>query len=57
MNKTIYFIANWKMNGNHNSIKEIERVFNFFKKNAIYKFKKIIFCPPVNLLGSFITDS
>jgi triosephosphate isomerase len=53
MNKTIYFIANWKMNGNHNSIKEIERVFNFFKKNAIYKFKKIIFCPPVNLLGSF----
>jgi triosephosphate isomerase len=53
MNKTIYFIANWKMNGNHNSIKEIERVFNYFKKNAIYKFKKIIFCPPVNLLSSF----
>ena len=53
MNKTIYFIANWKMNGNHNSIKEIERVFIFFKKNVIYKFKKIIFCPPINLLSSF----
>ena len=53
MNKSIYFIANWKMNGNHNSIKEIERVFNFFKKNVIYKFKKIIFFPPVNLLSSF----
>ena len=53
MNKTIYFIANWKMNGNHNSINEIERVLNFFKKNTIYKFKKIIFCPPSNLLTSF----
>ena len=53
MNKTIYFIANWKMNGNHNSINEIERVSNFFRKNTIYKFKKIIFCPPSNLLSSF----
>ena len=53
MNKTIYFIANWKMNGNLNSINEIERVSNFFKKNTIYKFKKIIFCPPSNLLSSF----
>lgn len=53
MNKTIYFVANWKMNGNLNSINEIEKVFNFFKKNVIYKFKKIIFCPPVNLLSFF----
>ena len=53
MNKTIYFIANWKMNGNHNSINEIEKVLIFFKKNTIYKFKKIIFCPPSNLLTSF----
>ena len=53
MNKTIYFIANWKMNGNHNSINEIERVSNFFRKNTIYKFKKIIFCPLSNLLTSF----
>ena len=53
MNKTIYFIANWKMNGNHNSINEIERVSNFFRKNTINKFKKIIFCPPSNLLSSF----
>ena len=53
MNKTIYFIANWKMNGNHNSINEIERVLNFFKKKTINKFKKIIFCPPSNLLSSF----
>ena len=34
MNKSIYFIANWKMNGNHNSIKEIEKVFNFLKKKS-----------------------
>ena len=53
MSKTIYFIANWKMNGNHNSIKQIERVLNFLKKNTIYKFKKIIFCPPANLLNFF----
>ena len=53
MHKTIYFIANWKMNGNHNSIREIERVFNFFRKNTIHKSKKIIFCPPSNLLSSF----
>ena len=55
MNKTIYFIANWKMNGNHNSIIEIERVLNFFKKNLIYKIIKVIFFPPVTLLSSFST--
>jgi triosephosphate isomerase len=32
MNKTIYFIANWKMNGNYNSIKEIEKVAVLLKK-------------------------
>ena len=53
MNKTIYFIANWKMNGNHNSIKEIELVFRFLKKSAINKFIKIIFCPPATLINFF----
>ena len=53
MNKTIYFIANWKMNGNHNSIKEIELVFRFLKKTAINKFIKIIFCPPATLINFF----
>ena len=53
MNKTIYFIANWKMNGNHNSIKEIELVFSFLKKSAINKFIKIIFCPPATLINFF----
>ena len=53
MNKTIYFIANWKMNGNHNSIKEIELVFRFLKKSAINKFIKIIFCPPATLIKLF----
>ena len=53
MNKTIYFIANWKMNGNHNSIKEIEIVFRFLKKSAINKFIKIIFCPPATLINFF----
>ena len=53
MAKTIYFIGNWKMNGNYGSIKEIERVNNFLKKKSISKLKKIIFCPPSNLLMSF----
>ena len=53
MNKTIYFIPNWKMNGNHNSIKEIELVFRFLKKSAINKFIKIIFCPPATLINFF----
>ena len=53
MAKTIYFIGNWKMNGNYDSIKEIETVNNFLKKNSISKLKKIIFCPPSNLLMSF----
>lgn len=53
MAKTIYFIGNWKMNGNYDSIKEIERVNNFLKKKSILKLKKIIFCPPSNLLMSF----
>jgi triosephosphate isomerase len=53
MNKTIYFIANWKMNGNCNSIKEIERVISFYKKKANTNFNKIIFCPPLNLLNYF----
>ena len=53
MAKTIYFIGNWKMNGNYDSIKEIETVNNFLKKKSISKLKKIIFCPPSNLLMSF----
>jgi triosephosphate isomerase len=53
MAKTIYFIGNWKMNGNYDSIKEIERVNFFLKKKSISKLKKIIFCPPSNLLMSF----
>ena len=53
MAKTIYFIGNWKMNGNYDSIKEIEKVDNFLKKKSISKLKKIIFCPPSNLLMSF----
>lgn len=53
MAKTIYFIGNWKMNGNYDSIKEIEKVNNFLKKKSISKLKKIIFCPPSNLLMSF----
>ena len=42
MAKTIYFIGNWKMNGNYDSIKEIETVNNFLKKKSISKLKKII---------------
>ena len=53
MNKTIYFVANWKMNGNYNSIKEMEKVVSFLKKKANSSFNKIIFCPPLTLLNYF----
>lgn len=43
MAKTIYFIGNWKMNGNYDSIKEIETVNNFLKKSLFQNQKKLYF--------------
>jgi len=53
MNKTIYFIANWKMNGNTKSFKEIMYVYKFLKINFTKKLKKVIFAPPLHLLYHF----
>ena len=51
--KTIYFVANWKMNGVPSDYKEINKVSLFFSKTH-KKFKKIIvYCPPISLLTYF----
>tara|TARA_Y100000590_G_scaffold453624_1_gene599024 strand:- start:252 stop:989 length:738 start_codon:yes stop_codon:yes gene_type:complete len=49
----MYFIANWKMHGNLNSINSIDRVI---KLSRISKYKKvrIIYCPPYTILGNFV---
>ena len=51
-NKFIHFIANWKMFGDINSIKSLNKVIKF---SNIYKKKKflIIYCPPYTLLNLF----
>ena len=49
-NKLKYFIANWKMFGDLNSLNSLHKVINFlkiFKKN---KFIKIVYCPPSTLI-------
>jgi len=51
-NKFKYFIANWKMHGDVNSIKSINRVLKFVNLNKKKKFK-IIYCPPYTLLHPF----
>ena len=51
-NKYKYFIANWKMFGNLNSINSINKVI---KLSNLRKFKKakIIYCPPYTLISNF----
>ena len=50
-NKYIYFIANWKMFGNLQSLNSVSKVVSFvkkFKKNKI----KLVYCPPATLINS-----
>jgi triosephosphate isomerase len=50
-NKYIYFIANWKMFGNLQSLNSVNKVASFvkkFKKNKI----KLVYCPPATLINS-----
>ena len=50
-NKYIYFIANWKMFGNLQSLNSVSKVASFvkkFKKNKI----KLVYCPPATLINS-----
>ena len=51
-NKYIYFIANWKMFGNLQSLNSVSKVASFvkkFKKNKI----KLVYCLPATLIDSF----
>tara|TARA_B100000795_G_scaffold267501_1_gene252458 strand:- start:1545 stop:2285 length:741 start_codon:yes stop_codon:yes gene_type:complete len=51
-NKYIYFIANWKMYGDLNSLNSLNKVISFSHKNKISKFK-LIYCPPATLIYPF----
>ena len=51
-NKFRYFIANWKMFGDLNSLKSINKVIKFVKSNKKKRFK-LIYCPPYTLLSAF----
>ena len=53
-NKLIYFVANWKMFGHLNTLKSLNKVINFQKKNRKAHKLKIIYCPPFTLLHAFI---
>tara|TARA_B100000029_G_C17455259_1_gene916473 strand:- start:380 stop:1129 length:750 start_codon:yes stop_codon:yes gene_type:complete len=53
MTNNIYFIANWKMYGNIESIKTIKNVISLSKKRSLKKVK-IIYCPPYTLLSEFV---
>tara|TARA_Y100001970_G_scaffold55320_1_gene70073 strand:+ start:315 stop:1037 length:723 start_codon:yes stop_codon:yes gene_type:complete len=46
----MYFIANWKMFGNLNTLNSLHKVNKFFKSFKKNKFVKIIYCPPSTLI-------
>ena len=49
-NKYMYFIANWKMFGNLNTLNSLHKVNKFLKSFKKNKFVKIIYCPPSTLI-------
>ena len=51
-NKIMYFIANWKMYGNTNSLNTLDKVIKFSKSREIKK-GRLIYCPPYTLISSF----
>ena len=48
----MYFVANWKMFGNKNSLNTLDKVIKFSKSKEIKK-GRLIYCPPFTLLSSF----
>ena len=46
----MYFIANWKMFGDLNSINSLNRVIKFLKSFKKKKNVKVIYCPPSTLI-------
>ena len=53
-NKFRYFIANWKMYGDLNSLKSINKVIKFAKLYNKKRFR-LVYCPPYTLLHAFST--
>ena len=53
-NKYMYFVANWKMFGNSNSLNTLDKVIKFSKSREI-KTGRLIYCPPYTLISSFFT--
>ena len=49
-NKYMYFIANWKMFGDLNSLKSINKVSIFLKSFKFKNFLQVIYCPPNTLI-------
>tara|TARA_Y100000816_G_C25908689_1_gene473949 strand:- start:62 stop:802 length:741 start_codon:yes stop_codon:yes gene_type:complete len=52
-NKYMYFVANWKMYGNLNSLNTLDKVIKFSKSKEIKK-GRLIYCPPFTLINSFL---
>ena len=50
-NKYMYFVANWKMYGNLNSLNTLNKVIKFSKSKEIKK-GRLIYCPPYTLITS-----
>ena len=48
----MYFIANWKMFGDLNSLKSIDKIISFFRGFKKKKYLKIVYCPPNTLISS-----
>ena len=49
----MYFVANWKMYGNLNSLNTLDKVIKFSKSKEIKK-GRLIYCPPFTLINSFL---
>ena len=52
-NNNMYFIANWKMYGNLQSLNTLDKVIKFSKSKEIKK-GRLIYCPPYTLISSFL---
>ena len=53
-NKLKYFVGNWKMFGNQDSISILQRINKFIlKKRKIKKESRIVFCVPYTLISNF----
>ena len=52
-NKYKYFVANWKMFGDINTVNSINKVIKISKSRKFNK-AKIIYCPPYTLINNFV---